>query len=69
MGAIKQKGRQKKAKITGSHAEKKGTEEYKPIASPGDDCRCREVSEKTLPEMFRLMIKDLSFWKKAKREK
>ncbi|MDH4231062.1 MAG: hypothetical protein OEW04_03415 [Nitrospirota bacterium] len=35
----------------------------------GDDdiiCRCKEVSKKTFPEMIRLMISDLAFWKKTK---
>jgi hypothetical protein len=32
-------------------------------------CRCKEVSKKTLPELLRLMIKDLAFWKKAKAHK
>ena len=29
-------------------------------------CRCKEVSKKTLPEMFMLMIGDLAFWKRPK---
>jgi len=29
-------------------------------------CRCKEVSKKTLPDLLRLMIKDLAFWKKTK---
>ena len=29
-------------------------------------CRCKEVSKKTFPELLRLMIKDLAFWKKPK---
>ena len=32
-------------------------------------CRCKEVSKKTLPELLRLMIKDLAFWKKDKTRK
>ena len=32
-------------------------------------CRCKEVSKKTVPDMLRLMIKDLAFWKKAKKHK
>jgi hypothetical protein len=32
----------------------------------GDDsCRCKEVSKKTIPQMLKLMIKDLAFWKKV----
>jgi len=34
-----------------------------------DSCRCKEVSKKTIPEMFRLMISDLAFWKKTKGKK
>ena len=69
MATIKKDLKQKAAKTAGSLTEKQGTEERKPIDSTGDDCRCKEVSEKTLPEMFRLMIKDLSFWKKAASKK
>jgi len=32
-------------------------------------CRCKEVSKKTFPEMIRLMISDLAFWKKTKGRK
>jgi len=69
MGKRKKTGRQTAAKITGGHAEKKKTEERKETDSPADNCRCKEVSKKTLPEMFRLMISDLSFWKKTKGQK
>jgi hypothetical protein len=34
-----------------------------------DSCRCKEVSKKTLPEMFMLMLSDLAFWKKPKDRK
>jgi len=30
-----------------------------------DDCRCKEVSKKTVPELLRVMISDLAFWKKS----
>jgi hypothetical protein len=33
-----------------------------------DSCRCKEVSTKTPRELLRLMIGDLSFWKKANKE-
>lgn len=33
------------------------------------NCRCKKVSKKTLPELLRLMIKDLAFWKKDKEHK
>ncbi len=34
-----------------------------------DGCRCEEVSKKTLPEMLKLMLSDLAFWKKTKGRK
>ncbi len=30
-----------------------------------DSCRCKEVSKKTIPEMLKLMLRDLAFWKKV----
>lgn len=41
----------------------------KPAGQEADEageanCRCKEVSKKTLPELLRVMIKDLTFWKK-----
>lgn len=30
-----------------------------------DSCRCKEVSKKTVPEMLKLMMSDLAFWKKS----
>ena len=49
-------------------------EKGKPAEEKADEageitCRCKEVSKKTLPELLRLMIKDLAFWKKAKAQK
>ena len=32
-------------------------------------CRCKEVSKKTVPEMLRLMVSDLAFWKRAGKKK
>ncbi len=29
------------------------------------ECRCKEVSKKRLPELIRMMIDDLAFWKKG----
>ena len=34
-----------------------------------DNCRCKEVSKKSVPEMFRLMLDDLAFWKKISKGK
>ena len=30
-----------------------------------DNCRCKEVSKKTIPQMLKLMLSDLVFWKKV----
>jgi hypothetical protein len=32
----------------------------------GEDCRCKEVSKKTVPELLKVMIRDLAFWKKGR---
>ncbi len=33
-----------------------------------DTCRCKKTSEMTTRELFKLMINDLSFWKRVKKE-
>jgi len=35
-------------------------------ASNDDACRCQEVSEMGPKQLFKLMISDLTFWKKKK---
>jgi len=50
-----------------SHPDENTTEEREKGKSADEDCRCKEVSEKTFPDMFRLMIRDLSFWRKTKK--
>ncbi len=34
-----------------------------------ESCRCKEVSKKSPREMLKLMIDDMSFWKKGKGQK
>lgn len=46
-----------------SYAERENPPETEDVAE--DSCRCKEVSKKTIPEMLKLMLKDLSFWKKV----
>lgn len=29
-----------------------------------DSCRCKEVSRKSYPELLKMMLRDLAFWKK-----
>jgi hypothetical protein len=31
---------------------------------PGEECRCKEAAEKSLPEILKTMVRDLAFWKK-----
>lgn len=38
-------------------------------AAHGDACRCKEASKMTPRELLELMMKDLAFWKKEKKEK
>lgn len=33
-----------------------------------DDCRCKAASEMSPGELFKLMMSDLTFWKKTKKE-
>ncbi len=47
-------------------SEKNTPAELKTDEGKIDNCRCKEVSRKTVPEMIRLMIKDLTFWRKNK---
>ena len=28
------------------------------------DCRCKEAEGKTIPQILKIMVKDLAFWKK-----
>lgn len=36
-------------------------------ASEQDNCRCKETAGMSTRELLKLMISDLSFWKKAKK--
>lgn len=37
-------------------------------AGKDDACRCKEVSEMSPRELLKLMMSDLAFWKKTKKE-
>lgn len=49
-----------KEKKTGQAGEKSAVD---------DSCRCREVSEMKPGDLLRLMMSDLAFWKKPKKDK
>ncbi|HBG93659.1 MAG: hypothetical protein A3J81_08550 [Nitrospirae bacterium RIFOXYB2_FULL_43_5] len=36
----------------------------KPEEEESEECRCKEVSKKRFPELLRLLLKDLAFWRK-----
>ena len=44
--------------------EKPAEREEKDVSE--DSCRCKEVSRKTIPEMLKLMLSDLAFWRKVR---
>jgi hypothetical protein len=47
----------------------KGNETAKERGADNDDaCRCKEASEMTPRQLLGLMIRDLAFWKKGKKE-
>ena len=55
---------------TGKRPDEKGKTAEQEAGEAGEiTCRCKEVSKKTLPDLLRLMIKDLAFWKKTKAHK
>lgn len=49
--------------------EKEKSKERESEGVSDDSCRCKEVSKKRLPEMLKLMVSDLAFWRKAKEHK
>lgn len=47
---------------------KQPQEKKKPAEQEAEEsCRCKEASEKTPLELLKLMINDLSFWKKEQK--
>jgi hypothetical protein len=47
---------------------REGGHEEPRVQAEGEDCRCKEAPGKTLPQLLKVMIEDLSFWKKRKKE-
>ncbi len=51
----------------GKSAMEKGKPAERKMEDVGEDsCRCKEVSKKTIPQMLKLMLSDLAFWKKVR---
>ena len=49
-----------------SSAERKKPAEREAGVVGDDSCRCKEVSKKTIPQMLKLMLSDLAFWRKVR---
>ncbi|HTP05868.1 MAG TPA: hypothetical protein VMM54_12025 [Nitrospirota bacterium] len=58
---------QKTAEPGGSEIEKKPQQESSAGAGSDDICRCKEVAVMKPHKLLGLMIRDLAFWKKAKK--
>jgi hypothetical protein len=43
---------------------KTGGEGPQPAEGVEEECRCKEMSRKSLPELLKVAVSDLSFWKK-----
>lgn len=60
--------RYKKTVDTGGTEKEKKTAEQRAAAGSDDSCRCKEVAVMKPRKLFGLMISDLAFWKRAKKE-
>jgi len=58
----------KKTMYQGVPGKESKTAEGPERAANNDVCRCKEVSEMGPRQLFKLMISDLAFWKKRKKE-
>jgi hypothetical protein len=59
-------GQQKYSGDKGTSSAEREKPAEKETEDLGDDtCRCKEVSKKTIPQMLKLMLSDLAFWKKG----
>ena len=38
----------------------------KPEGEESEECRCKEIAKKRFPELLKLMLRDLAFWKKPR---
>ena len=62
-----EKGRQKTAEPHSAPLDQENTAARHVHENTEEDCRCKEVSRKSVPELFKLMVSDLAFWKKDKK--
>jgi hypothetical protein len=60
--------RDNKKTDAGAHRFEHGrSKEHNKGAEKDIDCRCKEAEGKTIPQLFKIMVKDLAFWKKDNR--
>ena len=52
----------------GEPGKEKGTAAKPEATGSGDTCRCKEVAVMKPRKLFGLMISDLAFWRKTKKE-
>ena len=53
---------------SGAPGKDEKTAESQAGAGKDDACRCKEASEMSPGQLFKLMVSDLAFWKKAKKD-
>jgi hypothetical protein len=53
---------------SGGREKKKDTADVHGGAGHDDSCRCQEASKMSPRELLKLMMSDLAFWKKPKKE-
>ena len=61
------KGHQKTADPRSASLDQENTAARHVHNDTEEDCRCKDVSRKSVPELFKLMVSDLAFWKKDKK--
>ena len=61
------KGQQKTADSPSAPLDEQRGAERHVHTDAEEDCRCKDVSRMTVPELFKLMVSDLAFWKKDKK--
>jgi hypothetical protein len=42
--------------------------EEQKVQAEGEECRCKEAPRKTIPQLLKVMLEDLAFWKKGKKK-
>ena len=59
-------GRHKEAAPEKKRRRKAMPEQESAALEDEESCRCKEISKKSIPELLKVAVTDLSFWKKGK---